>query len=220
MVAETSASHEQERLLDPDNKRMARVRLPSRLRLWCKPLQVSVVAVFLSLTLISLGTTYYYWQYSYAISGCANSVAALPPERIHRGNATHVWKLCVVVVIGDDGGVPSFNRLPFWKLRRIFQRVLSVAKVPGEVGLVEPDLRNVLVRTDYTSLVCKLARDALGPAVKCESFLDLPNSEQRVSLLSHLPSISLHISRIVVAIVLCIPVIPVRDRLPALPGDF
>ncbi|KAG0588641.1 hypothetical protein KC19_2G258500 [Ceratodon purpureus] len=174
-------SHEQERLLDPDTKRMARARMPSRLRMWCKPVQLSVVAVFLLLTLISLGTTYYYWQYSYAISGCSNSVAALPPERINHGNATHVWRICVVIVIGDDVGVPSFNRLPFWKLRRIFQRVLSVAQVPGEVGLVEPDLRNVLVRTDYTSLVCKLARDALGPAVKCESFLDLLDSEQRVN---------------------------------------
>ena len=196
MVAKTCASHEQERLLDPDTKRMARARMPSRLRMWCKPVQLSVVAVFLLLTLISLGTTYYYWQYSYAISGCSNSVAALPPERINHGNATHVWRICVVIVIGDDVGVPSFNRLPFWKLRRIFQRVLSVAQVPGEVGLVEPDLRNVLVRTDYTSLVCKLARDALGPAVKCESFLDLLDSEQRVRYLSHLPSIPLHISRV------------------------
>lgn len=154
----------------------------ARVRFLCKPVQISVVAVLLLLTLISLGTTFYYWQYSYAISGCANSVAALPPERIHRygRNTTHAYRICVVLVIGDDSGVPSFNRLPYWTLRRIFQRVLSVAKVPGEVGLVEPNLQNVLVRTDYTSLVCKLARDALGPDVKCESFLDLPISENWV----------------------------------------
>jgi len=138
------------------------------------------VAVAVLLLLTSLATSSYYWQYSYAISACSNSVAALPPERIYRGNTTHAYKVCVVLVIGDDSGVPSFNNLPFSKLRRIFQRVLDVAGVAGEVGIVEPDLQGVLVRTDYTSLVCKLARDALGPAVKCESFLDLPESENRV----------------------------------------
>ena len=181
MVAKTFGSDDQENPLDPDVKRMARTRLPSRLRSWCKSVQISVAAVFVLISLISLGTTYYYWQFSYAISGCSNSVAALPSERINLGNTTHAYKICVVLVIGDDSGVPSFNRLPYWTLRRIFQRVLAVAKVPGEVGLVEPNLQNVLVRTDYTSLVCKLARDALGPAVKCESFLDLPDSEQQVS---------------------------------------
>lgn len=187
-LAESSdldASREQEKLLDLDNKRMARSRLSTRLRLWCKPLQISVPAVLLLLLFTSLATSSYYWQYSYAISACSNSVAALPPERIHRGggNTTHL-KICVVLVIGDDSGVPSFNSLPYWKLRRIFQRVLSVAGVAGEVGLVEPNLQGVLVRTDYTSLVCKLARDALGPAVKCESFLDLPDSQQRVGFRS------------------------------------
>jgi hypothetical protein len=140
--------------------------------------QLSVAVAVLAL--LSLGTTLYYWQYSYAVSGCSNSVAALPPERLHRGNATHEYKICVVVVIGDDSGVPSFNRLPYWTLRRIFQRVLTVANVPGEVGIVEPNLQNVLLRTDYPSLVCKLARDALGPTIKCESFLELPDSSQLV----------------------------------------
>lgn len=157
---------------------MARARLPVRVRLWCKPVQLSVAVA--ALALLSLGTTLYYWQYSYAVSGCSNSVAALPPERLHRGNATHEYKICVVVVIGDDSGVPSFNRLPYWTLRRIFQRVLTVAHVPGEVGIVEPNLQNVLLRTDYPSLVCKLARDALGPTIKCESFLELPDSSQLV----------------------------------------
>lgn len=145
----------------------------SRLSVWCKP-----IPVVLFLILASLATSSYYWKDSFAISRtCSNSVLSLPIVRLDDRAGHEPYQVCVVVVIGDDSGVPDFSSLPFSKLRPILQKVLEVAGVDGELGLVEPDLQSVFVRTDYTDLVCKIVRDALGPAVKCESFLDAPNSE-------------------------------------------
>jgi hypothetical protein len=98
-----------------------------------------------------------------------------------------VYEVCVVIVIGDDSGKPTKTALPFSVLRRLFEAVLQVKGLQGvgEVGLLEPDLQGVLVRVDYTSVVCKMVRDALGQSVTCESFLNLPELKQQVAKPSH-----------------------------------
>lgn len=149
-----------------------------------KPLHISLLAMFLLLALISISTSYYL-RFTIPISRCSKSEAALP---LHRSfislNQAAVQKICVVIVVGDDSSLPSFSALPYVTLRRLFQRVLKVAGINEEVGMVEADLKEVLVRVDYTSLVCKMVRDALGPAVKCESFLKMSSTRQRVSFVS------------------------------------
>ncbi len=94
-----------------------------------------------------------------------------------------MYEVCVVIVIGDDSGKPTKTALPFSVLRRLFKAVLQVKGLQGvgEVGLLEPDLQGVLVRVDYTSVVCKMVRDALGQSVTCESFLNLPELKQQVA---------------------------------------
>jgi hypothetical protein len=87
----------------------------------------------------------------------------------------------VVIVIGHDSGKPSKTALPFSVLRRLFQTVFQLKGIEGEeVGLVELDLQGVLVRVDYTSVVCKMVRDALGHSATCQSFLNLPKCKQQV----------------------------------------
>jgi hypothetical protein len=95
--------------------------------------------------------------------------------------ATAAYEVCVVIVIGHDSGKPSKTALPFSVLRRLFQTVLQLKGIEGEeVGLVELDLQGVLVRVDYTSVVCKMVRDALGHSATCQSFLNLPKCKQQV----------------------------------------
>ncbi|KAH9538094.1 hypothetical protein CY35_16G087200 [Sphagnum magellanicum] len=100
-----------------------------------------------------------------------------------RNGSQNVYEVCVVIVIGDDSGKPTKTALPFSVLRRLFEAVLQVKGLQGvgEVGLLEPDLQGVLVRVDYTSVVCKMVRDALGQSVTCESFLNLPELKQQAS---------------------------------------
>jgi hypothetical protein len=95
--------------------------------------------------------------------------------------ATAAYEVCVVIVIGHDSGKPSKTALPFSVLRRLFQTVFQLKGIEGEeVGLVELDLQGVLVRVDYTSVVCKMVRDALGHSATCQSFLNLPKCKQQV----------------------------------------
>jgi hypothetical protein len=81
------------------------------------------------------------------------------------------YEVCVVIVIGHDSAKPSKTALPFSVLRRLFQAVFDLQGIQGEVGLVEPDLQGVLVRVDYTSIVCNMVRDALGHSATCQSLL-------------------------------------------------
>ncbi len=95
------------------------------------------------------------------------------------------YEVCVVIVIGHDSGKPSETALPFSVLRRLFQMVFKLKGIEGEeVGLVEHDLQGVLVRVDYTSVVCKMVRDALGHSATCQSLLNLPKSKQQVLTLA------------------------------------
>ncbi len=95
--------------------------------------------------------------------------------------ATAAYEVCVVIVIGHDSGKPSKTALPFSVLQRLFQTVFQLKGLEGEeVGLVELDLQGVLVRVDYTSVVCKMVRDALGHSATCQSFLNLPKCKQQV----------------------------------------
>ena len=151
-----------------------------------KPVHISLIAMFLLLSLILISTSYYL-RFTIPISRCSESVAALPLHRSFiSSNQVAVQKICVVIVVGDDSSLPSFSALPYVILRRLFQRVLKVAGINEEVGILEADLKEVLVRVDYPSLVCKMVRDALGPAVKCESFLKMSSTRQRVSFVSFL----------------------------------
>ncbi|KAH9558679.1 hypothetical protein CY35_06G020000 [Sphagnum magellanicum] len=81
------------------------------------------------------------------------------------------YEVCVVIVIGHDSAKPSKTALPFSILRRLFQAVFDLQGIQGEVGLVEPNLQGVLVRVDYTSIVCNMVRDALGHSATCQSLL-------------------------------------------------
>lgn len=156
-----------------------------------KPVHISVLAMFLLLSLSFISTSYYL-RFTIPISRCSESVAALPLHRSFvSSNQVAVQKICVVIVVGDDSSLPSFSALPYMILRRLFQRVLKVAGINEEVGIVEADLKEVLVRVDYTSLVCKMARDALGPAVKCESFRKMSSTRQRVSFCFHFLCLSI-----------------------------
>jgi hypothetical protein len=95
------------------------------------------------------------------------------------------YEVCVVIVIGHDSGKPAETALPFSVLRRLFQMVFELKGIEGEeVGLVEHDLQGVLVRVDYTSVVCKMVRDALGHSATCQSLLNLPKSKQQVLTLA------------------------------------
>jgi hypothetical protein len=95
------------------------------------------------------------------------------------------YEVCVVIVIGHDSGKPSETALPFSVLRRLFQMVFKLKGIEGEeVGSVEHDLQGVLVRVDYTSVVCKMVRDALGHSATCQSLLNLPKSKQQVLTLA------------------------------------
>ncbi len=63
--------------------------------------------------------------------------------------------------------------------------VFKLKGIEGEeVGSVEHDLQGVLVRVDYTSVVCKMVRDALGHSATCQSLLNLPKSKQQVLTLA------------------------------------
>jgi hypothetical protein len=100
------------------------------------------------------------------------------------------YEVCVVIVIGHDSAKPSKTALPFSILRRLFQAVFDLQGIQGEVGLVEPNLQGVLVRVDYTSIVCNMVRDALGHSATCQSLLT-QEFEQQVGTCWYNPPSSL-----------------------------
>ena len=143
----------------------------------CNPCPIFLLTMSL-LVLISILKSPFYSEYSYAVSKCASSTLNLPAHRLESRMMPTSYDVCVVIVIGDDSSLPTSTALPFGVVRRILERVLRLTGTESEVGLTEPDLRGVLVRVDYTSVVCKMVRDALGPSVECHSFQDSRGSQR------------------------------------------
>ncbi len=169
----------------------------------CTPFRVSIFLLFLLLGILNIQSVIDLgirrdpplFELSNPKSQCSpNSTHHLLLHRSQIGTTSSsawdsqhhaAYEVCVVIVIGHDSGKPSETALPFSVLLRLFQMVFELKGIEGEeVGLVEHDLQGVLVRVDYTPVVCKMVRDALGHSATCQSLLNLPKSKQQVLTLA------------------------------------
>lgn len=91
------------------------------------------------------------------------------------------WKyaVCLLVTIGDDG---KRKALPYTELYRLLNAVrFAAGKSKQEKALKE---REIFVRTDSPSIVCKMVRDSLGQSAICSTSPKLEGMSKQVEVVS------------------------------------